>query len=792
MPSQRRTFQFAGFSAFLLLLFSATLWAEGTTQLGARQDLEPTDILVDILNVGEVINISAYQTSTRRVTVWAPDGTVVVNNTQLREQVGGGLISLQSNLPRCPLETDRALRVVTTDTGKWRVRFSDTVRAFDVTVTETDSEQVYPCATDNDGDGYIDQVPTQKYFGGRVHSQQWFLNAGSFTNVTNANLFVLVPAGGPGENYVWLLDLNGMGGYKYDIGANATGVDSPNALGVEVAGFSVPELNNAFTPEFDIYLNHPAVALPPLTMPEVTDFYFLDDAGEDNQISPGNGDSVQDEGTFHFHSNVTGTYAIFIDGNDDEIFDPTVPGDIMLVGRAQVGSNYVDFNGLDNTGAPMRRGVHLAKISLRVGEYHFVGRDIESCIPGLRIFDANDPFDIQPTYNFWNDTMLPRTSTINPVETYPDGLWPGDWGSAAIQGVNTHSWGTAASNSETNDTFIDTYVYGDDSIDVFTVVVSYESNANLSLTTMEVSFPGPGNPRPGDVLEYTVTFYNTAVGADANDVVLSNLIPPGTTYVPNSVGLPSGAQFDETTKNITGITVPGATAPVNPGDPATPGETTITFKVKVDPGGTTREIKAQATYTYDFDGSGVGTSSVTDGIPGTPEKETTDIWVYNDAPVAVDDKILIPGGGSYPIDVLDNDSDDTGLDPSTVVIVDPPLYGSVDIDPVTGVITYTPNTPVQVHDSFSYQVTDVNGMHSNVATVNIRLDSDGDGICDDIDNCPFVANPDQADADGDGVGDACDLCWGDDASGDSDGDGICDDIDNCPFVANANQADADG
>ena len=34
-------------------------------------------------------------------------------------------------------------------------------------------------------------------------------------------------------------------------------------------------------------------------------------------------------------------------------------------------------------------------------------------------------------------------------------------------------------------------------------------------------------------------------------------------------------------------------------------------------------------------------------------------------------------------------------------------------------------------------------------------DGDGDGIPDDVDNCPFTPNPDQADSDGDGVGDAC-------------------------------------
>ncbi|MFI5315854.1 MAG: thrombospondin type 3 repeat-containing protein, partial [Myxococcota bacterium] len=38
------------------------------------------------------------------------------------------------------------------------------------------------------------------------------------------------------------------------------------------------------------------------------------------------------------------------------------------------------------------------------------------------------------------------------------------------------------------------------------------------------------------------------------------------------------------------------------------------------------------------------------------------------------------------------------------------------------------------------------------------IDADGDGFPDGVDNCPTVANPDQADADFDGVGDACDNC----------------------------------
>src|SRR5206468_75899 len=69
-------------------------------------------------------------------------------------------------------------------------------------------------------------------------------------------------------------------------------------------------------------------------------------------------------------------------------------------------------------------------------------------------------------------------------------------------------------------------------------------------------------------------------------------------------------------------------------------------------------------------------------------------------------------------------------------------------------------------------------------------DQDGDGICDAVDNCPYVYNPDQADRDGDGIGDACDNCVG--PGIDRDLDGICDPVDNCPFTYNPDQADRDG
>jgi Thrombospondin type 3 repeat len=99
-------------------------------------------------------------------------------------------------------------------------------------------------------------------------------------------------------------------------------------------------------------------------------------------------------------------------------------------------------------------------------------------------------------------------------------------------------------------------------------------------------------------------------------------------------------------------------------------------------------------------------------------------------------------------------------------------------------------------------------------------DSDGDGVLNNDDNCPGVANPDQANADGDSEGNACDQdddndgltdgadncdltvnadqanldadTEGDACDSDDDGDGVADGIDNCPVVANASQANSDG
>ena len=76
----------------------------------------------------------------------------------------------------------------------------------------------------------------------------------------------------------------------------------------------------------------------------------------------------------------------------------------------------------------------------------------------------------------------------------------------------------------------------------------------------------------------------------------------------------------------------------------------------------------------------------------------------------------------------------------------------------------------------------------------LAVDSDGDGINDDLDNCPQESNPGQEDGDADDLGDLCDNCPSDANPGQEDGDadGPGDVCDNCPSDANVDQLDGDG
>lgn len=446
-------------------LWGTPAGAEGTAQWGLNQPLleygtvsfNPAQtrvssasraLYVDILAPGEVINISVcgasnsdtiglqiYQTTPNSID---PAFTPTTSNQVLNQ-------SFTSNLS-C---TDPLTGTLTSPVkftapaaGTYEIRLTSgagqLLNRVDVTVTP---DLITPVN------------PTERQ--GRLHSYVYAFNAGSFalSASTSTDYYIKVPGGRPGENFVWLLDLNNFAGFVYDIVGNSYGVDAPNS------GFSVPQSGNSVTPEYPIYLSHPANAGPrPTLPPALANLSFVDDQGVDNSISPGSTTGVQDSGTFTFTTDIVGNYSVQIDVNKDGIFSPldtqgNASGDVFLNGVTNgAGVVSVPWNGRTNTGVVLPDGTYDARIEMRAGEYHFIAGDAETSgggsNNGLTIFESFSQVSSGDTLVFWDDaTFLGGTTTL------PNGAL-----SSTPQA--RHTWGNFTGDGFGNVRYIDTYVYG--------------------------------------------------------------------------------------------------------------------------------------------------------------------------------------------------------------------------------------------------------------------------------------------------------------------------------------------
>jgi thrombospondin type 3 repeat protein len=125
-----------------------------------------------------------------------------------------------------------------------------------------------------------------------------------------------------------------------------------------------------------------------------------------------------------------------------------------------------------------------------------------------------------------------------------------------------------------------------------------------------------------------------------------------------------------------------------------------------------------------------------------------------------------PSTRSFGYQVCYYANDISGAGPTEVTLTFRDAAGAESTD------TFTLNRPVNCHRAGA------------VNLIPDDIDTDGDTVFDESDNCPTDVNSDQSDADGDGFGDICDT------STDSDGDGVADGDDNCPGVDNPGQEDA--
>jgi len=145
--------------------------------------------------------------------------------------------------------------------------------------------------------------------------------------------------------------------------------------------------------------------------------------------------------------------------------------------------------------------------------------------------------------------------------------------------------------------------------------------------------------------------------------------------------------------------------------------------VSVDP------VTGEVTYTPDpgFSGNDSFVYEVCDD-DGYCDEATVTIDV-NGVPAVADDADQTTENTPVVIDVLANDTDTDGIDPTSVSIASPPANGSVSIDPVTGDITYTPDPGFMGLDAFMYEVCDLLGL-CNTAAVVVLVDGDPDATDD--------------------------------------------------------------
>jgi len=90
-------------------------------------------------------------------------------------------------------------------------------------------------------------------------------------------------------------------------------------------------------------------------------------------------------------------------------------------------------------------------------------------------------------------------------------------------------------------------------------------------------------------------------------------------------------------------------------------------------------------------------------------------------PTAVVDTARVARGGSVLISVLDNDTANTEIDVSSIFLVDGPQWANDIAVNADGTILYTHDGGDSTSDSFSYRVSNIQGMQSTVGTVNITV-----------------------------------------------------------------------
>jgi hypothetical protein len=343
---------------------------------------------------------------------------------------------------------------------------------------------------------------------GRVFSYAWQIDATDFSepNKWSGSVYTVVDGGDTGHDGVVEMKTDGLAGYLYLVTANRDGGEGRNGRSW------TPGVGESIPAEYRVYINPPENASYNPIEPEITAASFSAGDLDCGTVAPG-----VVEGKFEFTSNVTGTYHVVCDLNDDGEFDISSDEDLHLLDAAAIGTNTVLWDGYENDGStPVPPGSYSCIIILTVGEFHYLAADIETSYKGFRLFEVDDAGNRSGLNMYWNDADVyyketevclddgtvgdgltsdadcpdgySRTSATagrmpnganSLASSGPDGVNSGSYTAAAVPNTTARSWGnfgtttTAVRASKGNESALDTYTWiGEDRTGEFTIVVA--------------------------------------------------------------------------------------------------------------------------------------------------------------------------------------------------------------------------------------------------------------------------------------------------------------------------------
>ena len=401
---------------------------------------------------------------------------------------------------------------------------------------------------------------------GRVYANYYAFNMGANQIALNSEFTVLTE-----EGYQYSLDLNGLDPYGFILFSNNSGYRGPDGQPIfrslQYTGPNPGTVPNGFTfqnpnlPDtadditHKLFINPPDSSLPsfsnsptgntwllsfPQSPPLPQNFKFTGVEGTDGQAG-----TNPLGGNFTFDSSEESSFSITLDLNGDGTFGNGI--DRTFLGRAEVGSNSVLWDGLDSSGNSVAASDagYGAQINFYAGEAHFPMVDAENNPNGIKLSRLNTPPLATSPSPDPNEIYYDDRITTSPGTDYSlcasgeSGGANGCYGTApnprsALTGVNSSIGAHRFSNDFGNVRGIDTWVYYPSNTVVLDSAIRIREADLVLLKTDNTETVNLGDP-----LTYVITIENQGPSSIAGATIVDSL-PPDLTNAAWTCAITSG------------------------------------------------------------------------------------------------------------------------------------------------------------------------------------------------------------------------------------------------------------